>query len=179
MLSSQLSEQMKVQISSDKYGIVENYINSLSYSSIITTMSASQQLSIDESLTKDILCTLVDIGVLQSSLTIRCPECRLLLESIDSIETTKNTFCIKCDTDVEIDSTDVEEIFFVLRNSNDVSEEFPDSYSLITVNNECEYGVSQGRLLHVADSIEELNNFAETNNFDDELLHYITGDNLA
>ena len=180
MLYSRLSERMKTPISPDKFNIIENYINSLSYSATITAAKASKKLSFDNSLINDILQALVDIEVLHRSLALRCPECGFLVETVDTdSDINGSIYCHCCDNDVDVDYTDVEETFCVLRTSNEVAEKFPDSYSLLTVDKKCAYGVSQGRVLHYADSIEELNNFAEANNIDDSLLlHYVTGDNL-
>ena len=55
---------------------------------------------------------------------------------------------------------------------------YPDHYSLIAVTEKREYGISYGRLLYVADSIEALNTFVFSNGFGDEFLSCVTGNNL-
>jgi len=62
--------------------------------------------------------------------------------------------------------------------SDIAASEYPDKYSLIIVTKECEYGVSSGLLLHVADSIDELNRIASLYGVEDQLLHYVTGIDL-
>jgi len=179
MLSSRLLERMKTRISPDKCRSIEQYIDSLSYSSRLTVERASQHLSMDYDLTEDALKTLVDMDELQSILYLRCPECRILIEPIDdATDISEGVYCHSCGEDVDIDESDIDEIFLLVPNSEDISEKFPDSYSLLAVDKVYDYGISQGKLLHVAGSIEELNEFALANGVNNKLLHYVVGDNL-
>jgi|GEM_PF-5735608 len=181
MLSFRLSERMQIQLSLDEYVAVEDYVNSLSYQDSITVARASTRLSLDWDLTGEILHDLVRIEVLQSRRSLRCPNpgCNHLIKTVHNDEEIAETVdCTNCDTEVEVDSTDVETIFFLLRNSEEVAEKYPDKYSLLTVEKVYDYGISQGRLLHVADSVAELNHFVATNDIDAKTLHYVFGDNI-
>jgi hypothetical protein len=63
--------------------------------------------------------------------------------------------------------------------SDEIGAKYPDKYSLLVVDEQREYGVTYGRLLSVADSVEELYEAAEScEGLEDKILHYITGDNL-
>jgi len=103
---------MKKPISLEQYSVVEDYINSLSYNTKITTSKASQLFHLDDTSTISVLAALVDIGVLQYSYVIRCPECNLLLETIENIASIeRKVYCYNCEEDVEIAPLDVEVIY--------------------------------------------------------------------
>ena len=179
MLSSLLLERMKAPLNNDEYSIIENYINSFSYNTMVTVGDVSLSLPFDNNVIKEFLQALVDIEILQHNFFVQCPKCRLFIEPIDSVrDIAESIHCHGCGNEVEIDDTDVEDTFTLLPNSETIAGKFPDSYSLLAVDKKNEYGISQGRLLHTANSIEELSNFASSNGFDNELLHFITGDNL-
>jgi hypothetical protein len=64
--------------------------------------------------------------------------------------------------------------------SVEAAEKYPHSYSLIAVDSEDEYGVSIGRLLYVASSLEDIDWFLLIyGGFKDEQLHYVTGAELS
>jgi len=112
MSYSQLSKQLERPISLEQYDIVERYIDSLSYNTKITISKASQQLRLDNTLTGNLLTALVSIGILRYSFVVRCPECSLLLETVDDIANIEQeTHCYSCDDIVEIVPNDVEVIY--------------------------------------------------------------------
>ena len=179
MLSSQLSARLNHLITPDKYSSIENYINSLSYRDVISIENAASKLSLGYDLTDKLLHALAEEEILQSKLSIICPECRHSIKDIDDVNDIDAIIrCRRCEDDVEIDSSDVEERFSLIRNSNAIAREWPDNYSLLEITKECGLGINQGRVLHVGDSIEELSTFAKNNNYSDKLLEFVIGDNL-
>jgi len=79
---------------------------------------------------------------------------------------------------VRLNAPSLKDYFFEHIDSDSAIDKYPDHYSLILVESEDEYGISYGRLLHVSNSIENLNMYAAFNNFKYALLHYVTGRNL-
>ena len=64
-------------------------------------------------------------------------------------------------------------------DSNFVANYYPNEYALIAVDEEDDLGVSHGRLLFVATSLEEIDSYVESKHFFvNEFLHYVTGKNL-
>ena len=97
--------------------VVEDYINSLSYSSVVTVSNASQQLRMDTAQTETVLNALVAQGILACTLSIRCPECSLLIEIIKDIPVAEITvYCYGCEDNVAVDASDTEMIYTLLPN---------------------------------------------------------------
>ena len=65
-------------------------------------------------------------------------------------------------------------------DSVSAANDYPNSYSLIAVNEEDDFGTSYGRLLIAASSLEEIDFFVRiSGGFGNETLHYVTGKNIS
>jgi len=60
------------------------------------------------------------------------------------------------------------------------SKEYPNSYILMTVDDTLEYGITYGKVLHVAKTMEELDDYVDMHSeFQQKQLHYVSGANIV
>ena len=74
------------------------------------------------------------------------------------------------------------DLFFPASKTDSISaaSDYPDSYCLIAVDGEDSRGISYGRLLYVANSLEEIDFYVIiSGGFNNDILHYVTGKNLS
>ena len=118
-ISELLYQKMKPRLSREQGNIFEEFLNGLSYQTVVTVERASRQLSLDHSLVDDVLAALVEIGKMEKTTCVRCPECNLLFASIPAVDDMeREMFCYGCEKEVTVDETDVEVIFMLCRNKN-------------------------------------------------------------
>ena len=112
----QLWQQMNTKLTTQEYGAVLGYIAAFSYNTVTSVQRITGLLGFDSALAEEVLSRLTTIGVLQSENGIRCPECNLLFGKIENVSDLESeVFCYGCDSNVEIDASDVEVIYTLQR----------------------------------------------------------------
>ena len=136
MSCSQLSA-LRTMLNNDQYQTIEAYICSLSPNTKLTASKVAASCGFDIQLVQRILKCLVDEHVFKFSFVIRCPECGLLLSSVDDIsDINKVQYCYNCEETFTISSDDVEVIYnfdnypFVEGQQNKLNIEFDESAAL-------------------------------------------------
>ena len=99
-------------VNEKQYLAIEKYFESLLPSSKLTASNFATTNRINFQLSQTILQELVKAGLLKHSFGIRCPECGLLLLSVESLPSiSKEQYCYNCDETYEISPEDVEVIY--------------------------------------------------------------------
>jgi protein-arginine kinase activator protein McsA len=118
--TNQLKQRVGVnRLNSEQCGAVVGYVSAFSYATAITAERASLMLKMESDLTKEVLNTLVEIGKLKSENGIRCPKCGLLYEKVDDLKNVEceEGYCYGCESDIEVDASDVDVIYSLRRDS--------------------------------------------------------------
>lgn len=111
MLCSQLST-IKSLVDDKQYCEIKKYFESLAPSSKMTAYNFATTNGVDFQLSQKILQELVKVKFLKHDFCIRCPECGLLLSSVESITSIeKEQYCYNCDETVEVSSDDIEVVY--------------------------------------------------------------------
>jgi len=64
-------------------------------------------------------------------------------------------------------------------DADSVAEKYPNSYAVMIVEERDSLGVSSGKVLYVANSLEEIDHYVQLHNgLEGHTLRYITGENL-
>lgn len=124
-------------VNKEQYSNIEKYFESLSPSSKLTASNFATINHIDFQLSQKILQELVKADLLKYSFGIRCPECGLLLSSVESLPAiSKKQYCYNCDETYEISPEDVEVIYtfgnypFVVGQQNKLPYKLDESAAL-------------------------------------------------
>ena len=113
MLSSQLLE-LRSMLAEEQVVNVETYIGSFNSNTKITASKFAMDVKVDITTAKEILKKLIDLDVFSFEFGIRCPECGLLVDTVDNIyDIEKEITCYNCDVSSEISTNNVEVIYSI------------------------------------------------------------------
>ena len=113
-----LKERMGTRLTSQQYDKVIAHVAGFSYNTVASIERAARWWELEYSLAEDVLKALVDIGILKKHHAVRCPECGLLLEKMEYTDDYYDVItCYGCDDDVEVDSSDINDIYSLVNVS--------------------------------------------------------------
>lgn len=100
---------------------LETYFGSLIGGAInnITVSKVAQTLKISPGIASKVLTKCKEIGLLNVSYSIRCPECHMLIKKVDSLADIPNEpfECYSCNEEIEIGPSDIELLYAINDNS--------------------------------------------------------------